>query len=86
MAKMRFKLVEGKHQMDDGSFIRGPIELNMEESEAARFPNKFVLVTAPVEADPEAEAELVATTPGTPANAKAAEAAKVDPATVPAKK
>lgn len=88
MAKMRYKLVEGKHQMPDGSFIRGPIELDMEEEEAARFPNKFILVMVPVEADEDEAAEaaalLAASTPAK--TAAAAAAAKVDPATTPAKK
>jgi hypothetical protein len=57
MSKMRFKLVEGKHQMEDGSFIRGPKEVDLEVAYAARFPNKFVPVAVQAEAEAEPKKE-----------------------------
>lgn len=67
MAKMRFKLVEGKHQMEDGSFIRGPKEVDLDVAYAAKFPNKFVPVTTPVEAEAEAGKEAEKAPPAPPA-------------------
>lgn len=56
MGKYMYKVVEGKHLLSDGSFARAsdPDPIELDEEEAARFPNKFKLVTAPVEAAVEA--------------------------------
>lgn len=52
MAKAKFTVVSGKHTKEDGTFVRQGETLEMEEAEAAKFPNKFahVMVAAPTEA------------------------------------
>ena len=48
MAKGLYKVTEGKHLHTDGSWIRaGDDAIEMEAEEAAKFPNKFVLVMVP---------------------------------------
>lgn len=76
-----YAVADGKHQLADGSFVKAGETLSMTEEEAARFPGKFKLVTAPVEADEEAEAEAKATTPATAKTTAPA----ADKATTPAK-
>lgn len=73
MAKVKFTVVSGKHTKEDGTFVRQGETLEMEEAEAAKFPNKFarVMVAAPADADAEAvaktEAKTEAKAPAAPA-------------------
>lgn len=58
MAKSKYTIVSGKHTKEDGTFVRQGETLEMEEADAAKFPNKFarVMVEAPVEAEAVKEA------------------------------
>lgn len=71
MAKAKFTVVSGKHTKEDGTFVRQGETLEMEEAEAAKFPNKFarVMVAVPAEAEAEAktEAKTEAKAPAAPA-------------------
>lgn len=72
MAKAKFTVVSGKHTKEDGTFVRQGETLEMEEAEAAKFPNKFarVMMVAPAEEAAEAEAEAPAAAPAAPAPKK----------------
>lgn len=54
MAKLKYIVVEGKHNTGTG-FVRAGEALDLEEEEAAKFPGKFRVVTTPqmAEAEPE---------------------------------
>jgi hypothetical protein len=55
MSKSMYKVVEGKHQMADGSFKRASDEpFELDDAEAVKFPNKFTQFLVPVSVAPEA--------------------------------
>lgn len=71
MSKVKFTVVSGKHTKEDGTFVRQGSTIELEETEAAKFPNKFarVMVAAPADAEAEAktEAKTEAKAPAAPA-------------------
>lgn len=62
MAKVKFTVVSGKHTNEDGSFARQGTVVEMEEADAAKFPNKFARVMVAAPADVAAEPAQVAET------------------------
>lgn len=70
MAKAKFTVVSGKHTKEDGTFVRQGETLEMEEAEAAKFPNKFARVMMVAPAEEAAEAEAPAAAPAAPAPKK----------------
>lgn len=68
MAKAKFTVVSGKHTNEDGTFVRQGETIEMEEAEAAKFPNKFA--RAMVAAPAEEAAEAPAAAPAAPAAKK----------------
>lgn len=58
MAKGKYVVTEGKHEIADGVWIRaGDPAFEMDSAEAERFPNKFKQVTVAAPVDPDADVD-----------------------------
>lgn len=51
MAKAKYTVVSGKHHLGGTEFARQGEEVELEESVAAAFPNKFALVMVPAKVE-----------------------------------
>lgn len=91
MAKHLYKIVEGKHQLDTGEFKRQGAIIELDSAEVAKFPNKFQIQVAAIDAavasaqaaDDKVD-KVVAAAKAAEAAELAAEAAKSAPAPAPA--